>query len=140
MTLKLAKNWRVWGIDNNVFMGDLSTLSLSFAWKLRTFPHLCIHVQHYWQLLRILLCFLHVREPCQKWNHVYQVSLNTLPKVQSSQHRFLCWKVALRLRIGWFNIHHMFGNTRIDTHQSCEMLLVTSCESGSHTESQCRLA
>ena len=23
MTLKLAKNWRFWGIDINVFMGDL---------------------------------------------------------------------------------------------------------------------
>ncbi len=34
------------------------------------------HVQHYWQLLRILLCFLYVRETCQKWNHVYLVSLN----------------------------------------------------------------
>ncbi len=29
MTLELAKNWRFWGIDINVFMGDLSTLSLS---------------------------------------------------------------------------------------------------------------
>ncbi len=32
-------------------------------------------LKHYWQLLRILLCFLYVREPCQKWNHVYLVSL-----------------------------------------------------------------
>ena len=31
MTLKLAKNWRVSGIDINVFMGDLSTLSLSLV-------------------------------------------------------------------------------------------------------------
>ena len=29
MTLKFAKNERFWGIDINVFMGDLSTLSLS---------------------------------------------------------------------------------------------------------------
>ncbi len=36
--------------------------------------NLCIHVQHDWQLLRILLCFLYVREPCQKWNHVYLIS------------------------------------------------------------------
>ncbi len=33
MTLKLAKNWRFWGIDINVFMGDLSTLSLSFEYN-----------------------------------------------------------------------------------------------------------
>ncbi len=31
MTLELAKNWRFWGIDINVFMGDLSTLSLSLV-------------------------------------------------------------------------------------------------------------
>ncbi len=31
MTLKLAKNWRFWGIDINVFMGDLSTLSVSLV-------------------------------------------------------------------------------------------------------------
>ncbi len=28
MTLKLAKDLRFWGIDINVFIGDLSTLSL----------------------------------------------------------------------------------------------------------------
>ena len=31
MPLKLAKDWRFWGIDINVFMGDLSTLSLSLV-------------------------------------------------------------------------------------------------------------
>ncbi len=31
MALKLAKNWRFWGIDIKVFMGDLSTLSLSLV-------------------------------------------------------------------------------------------------------------
>ena len=31
MVLKLAKNWRFWGIDIKVFMGDLSTLSLSLV-------------------------------------------------------------------------------------------------------------
>ena len=44
-------------------------LVAAFAWKLRTFPHLCIlHVQHYWQLLKILLCF----------SYVYLVSLMCL--------------------------------------------------------------
>ncbi len=31
MPLKLSKNWRFWGIDINVFMGDPSTLSLSLV-------------------------------------------------------------------------------------------------------------
>ncbi len=31
MALKLAKNWRFWGIDIKVIMGDLSTLSLSLV-------------------------------------------------------------------------------------------------------------
>ncbi len=31
MTIKLAKNWRFWGIDIDVFMGHLSTLSLSLV-------------------------------------------------------------------------------------------------------------
>ncbi len=63
MTLKLAKNLRFWGIDINVFMEDLSTLSLSLVLVAVLFRHLegpkkmHIHVQHYWQLLRILLCF-----------------------------------------------------------------------------------
>ncbi len=31
MTLKVAKNWRFWGIGINVFMGHLPTLSLSLV-------------------------------------------------------------------------------------------------------------
>ncbi len=31
MTIKLAKNWRFWGLDINVFMGHLSTLSLNLV-------------------------------------------------------------------------------------------------------------
>ncbi len=29
MTIKLAKNWRFWGIDINVFMGHLSTFGFT---------------------------------------------------------------------------------------------------------------
>ena len=40
MTIKLAKNWRFWGIDINVFMGHLSTLSLSLVLVAALFRHL----------------------------------------------------------------------------------------------------
>ncbi len=40
MTLKLSKNWRFWGIDINVFMGDPSTLPLSLVLVAALFRHL----------------------------------------------------------------------------------------------------
>ncbi len=40
MTLKLAKNWRFWAIGINVFMGHLSTLSLSLVLVAALFRHL----------------------------------------------------------------------------------------------------
>ncbi len=40
MTIKLAKNWRFWGIDINVFMGHLSILSLSLVLVAALFRHL----------------------------------------------------------------------------------------------------
>ena len=40
MTLKLAKNWRSWGIGINVFIGHPSTLSLSLVLLAALFRHL----------------------------------------------------------------------------------------------------
>ncbi len=46
-----------------------------------------------------------------RWRVTYRPSLTyTLPKVQSSQHRFFCWKGCLKI-IGWFNIQGPAVNT-----------------------------
>ena len=41
--------------------------------------------------------------PCGGYTDRNVCIICTLPKVQSSQHRFLCWKGCLKI-IGWFNI------------------------------------
>ena len=55
------------------------------------------------------------------------ISMCTLPKVQSSQHRFFCWKGCLKI-IGWFNIQGPAVN--ITQHSILGPLATSSGECG----------
>ncbi len=81
-TIKVSKCTFINGLSK---MDTLWLASINFDWPEKYRPE---RLNLYWLNLQSLIT---------------SFSYYTLPKVQSSQHRFFCWKGCLKI-IGWFNI------------------------------------
>ncbi len=91
MSRKLAKNWRFWGIDINVFMGDLPTLSLILVLVAALFRHLKGPKEKDYipkRPLRILAIDYHkISQKLAFWGidiNVFMGHLSTLSKVKNT--------------------------------------------------------